>query len=53
MAEWRTDGMLSARTQALSFLLYVSYIIVCNLLVLNLLIALLNYTFTGSARPKP
>lgn len=39
VSEWRTDGILSVRTQPLALVLYSSYILVTTLLVINLLIS--------------
>lgn len=41
--------MLSARSTALSLLLYITFVLLINLLILNLLIALLNNTFAQTS----
>lgn len=47
MSEWRTPAVLHARNEGLAVVLYVTYILLCNMLILNLLIALLNNTFSS------
>jgi hypothetical protein len=47
MGEFNTAAFGTARVAGLARFLSISYIILCNLLLINLLIALLNNTFTS------